>query len=395
VGAPRCLVLGAGRTAGGFLTPLLRAAGWEVVLVSRNRAIIEAINAGGGLWLRTGGDPSGDRWVDGVAAVSLEDPTLPRVAAGADLFATSVGPSALRVAGKLLAPLLRARLEASGVPVNILAFENHRRAPETLITGLIEAHPPFAGLIGRRFGIGGAALWHTTSRRVVTNAGVRFDADDTKECYVGVSSLVPGVAPLDGTVPSIGLVRSFDDRMVEKLWVFNAGHVAAAYLGWQAGRKTLDAVMGDARIRAIVTSVVNEARQALQAYLAVRPGSSPLPPRPVGWILDRYANPTLGDSVVRVAREPRRKLAADDRLIGPALACLAAGIRPVALSVASAAALAYGERSDPQAGDLRRELELLGPEEVLAVVSGLDPRDELARLIGCQYRGRTLAELTN
>ena len=379
--------------AGGFVAPLLRAAGWEVILICRNRAVREAINEGGGVWLGTGGNPPRDRWIDGVRAVSPEDPILPRLAAGAALFATAVGPSALRSAGRSLAPLLRTRLEASGAPVNVITFENHRRAPELLIMSLVSVYAPFAGWIGRRLGIGGAAAWRAVSHRKVTDAGVRFDADGVDECHVDASSLVPGAAPLDGSIPGIGLVRSFDDRMVEKLWIFNAGHATAAYLGWHAGYATLDAAMGDAGIRAAVASVVDEAQQAFQPYLAARPGSVPIPSRPTGSILDRYADPALADPVVRVAREPRRKLAADDRFMGPAIACLAAGIRPLALSVASAAALAYGEPTDPQAVDLQRELDLLEPEEVLAAVGTLDPLDEFARLVGDCYRGRILEEV--
>jgi mannitol-1-phosphate 5-dehydrogenase len=390
MGTPRCLVLGAGRMAGGFVAPLLRDAGWEVILVCRNLAVRETINEGGGLWIRTCGDPREDRWIGGVSAISLADPALPEVAAGADLFATSVGPSSLCAAGRTLAPLLQARMEKSKAPINVITFENHRRAPELLTMSLIETCAPLAGCVGRRLGVGGAVAWRAVSRRTVTDEGLRFDSDGVDECHLGVCSLVSGVAPLDGSVPGIGLIQSFDDRMVEKLWVFNGGHAAAAYLGWHAGYATVDDAMSNARIRATVEAVVTEAQQAFQAHLDARPGSVPLPLRHVGWILNRYADPTLNDPVVRVAREPRRKLAADDRLMGPAIACLAAGIRPVALCTAAAAALAYGETTDPQAADLQCELDLLGPEEALAEVVTLDPRDQLARLVGYYYRGHAL-----
>ena len=90
--APRCVVIGTGRVAGGFLAPLLRAAGWEPILVGRNPAVIETINEGSGLWLNVAGDPLGSRWIDGVRAVSSDDPNLPGFVAGADLVATAVGP---------------------------------------------------------------------------------------------------------------------------------------------------------------------------------------------------------------------------------------------------------------------------------------------------------------
>jgi len=393
VSEPRCLLIGAGRVAGGFVAPLLRAAGWEVVLAARNREVLTAINEGGGLLLRTVGDRPEEHWVGGVSAISLDDPDLPRVVAGADLLATSVGPSALTSVGRMIAPLLRERLEASGAPVNLITFENHRRAPELLTFGLLEACPLLAGQIGKRLGIGGSAVWCAISRREVTDSAVRFDADDVDECYVDAASLVSGVAPLDGSVPGLELVRSFDDRMVEKLWTFNAGHAAAAYLGWHAGASTLDEAMSKTEIRAAIGEIVAETQRAFEAYLAARSGSAPIPARSLDWILDRYAEPALSDPVARVGREPRRKLAPGDRLIGPAIACRAAGIDPTALAAAAAAALAYGESSDPQAPDLQQELELLGPEEVLSTVSTLDPQDELARLICDHYRERIAQEV--
>jgi mannitol-1-phosphate 5-dehydrogenase len=386
--APRCVVFGTGRVAGGFLAPLLRSAGWETILVGRNPEIIEALNAGSGLWLNVVGEPSD--WIDGVRAVSLEDPSLPGIVTEADLVATAVGPSSLHEVGRVFAPLLQARLQTCGDPLNIVAFENHKRAPEILTRGLLQEYAPLAEHIGRRIGVGGAAVWRAISHREITSSGVRYDANSVVECYVDEASLVPG-APLDGSIPGLELVRAFEDRIVEKLWLFNAGHAAAAYLGWHAGCETIDEAMDHEVIRATVSAVVREAQQALEAYLAARPGSVQIPARRPGSILDLYADPSLDDAVVRVARDPRRKLAADDRLVGPAGACLAAGIRPEALARVIAAALAYGEESDRQASNLRRELEFLEPEEVLSGVSTLDRNDELTRLV-CQHYHTHISE---
>jgi mannitol-1-phosphate 5-dehydrogenase len=106
----------------------LRDGGWEIILVSRTRRVVETINRGGGLWVRTGADPPEDRWVGQVSAVSLWDPRPPHLAARADLLATAVGASALPDVGRVMAPLLRARLAASEAPINVITFENHRRA---------------------------------------------------------------------------------------------------------------------------------------------------------------------------------------------------------------------------------------------------------------------------
>jgi hypothetical protein len=55
-----------------------------------------------------------------------------------------------------------------------------------------------------------------------------------------------------------------------------------------------------------------------------------------------------------------------------------------------AAALSYAEPNDPQAMDLQREIELLGPEEVLARLGSLDPQDELVQLVGDSYECRSV-----
>ena len=390
--AARCVILGSGRSAGGFIAPVLRAAGYEVVLVGRDRQVIDAIATTGGIWLNLNGGDSTPEWIDGVTALTLNDPALPAAIAAADLLGTSVGPSALESAGQALAPLLRARLDDNSGPINIITFENHRSAPERLATGLLDADTTLASEIGRRVGIGGGALWRAISRREVAPDGVCFTADDADECYVDAASLLPGLAPLDGSVPGLTLVQAFDDRMVEKLWLFNAGHAAAAYWSWRAGYKTLAEGLAQAAIYDAVKAVVDDAQIAFEGHLARRPGSEPIPARLSEAVLARYANPTLADEAIRVGREPRRKLAPNDRLIGPALACLAAGHRPGAVVSAAAAALAYAEPTDRQAVDLQHELEILSPEEVLATVSMLDPHEELARLIGDRYRAT--AEVT-
>ena len=389
---PACAVIGAGRLAGGFIAPLLHDAGWETILLCRNPAILDAVNRTGGAHLRILGPQPSESWIGGVRAIALDDRRLPAVVAGADLLATSVGPLALAPVGRMLAPALAYRFEGGGAPLNVLTFENHRRAPELLASGLVEACPPLAGHIGRRLGIGGVVAWRLAVHREITGGAVRFDADGVSECYAGATSLLPGVPPSDGSLPGIELIRSFDVRMVEKLWLFNAGHAAAAYLGWHAGCTDLHEAMASARIREAVRSVLIEAQQGLQSFVRARPAAEPLPPRPIDAILARYADSALSDPVVRVGREPRRKLAPGDRLIGPATACLDAGVPPVALASAAAAALAYAEPSDRQATDLQRELAFLEPEEVLSVVSGLDARGELARLIGHCYRARRMGQ---
>lgn len=387
---PRCVVVGTGRMAGGFIAPTLADTGWQTLLVGRDRTVSESIARTRGLWLRLGSRP--DRWIPDVSAVAVDDEGLAGEVERADLIATAVGPVALDPVGRWLAPLLRARLEAGRGPLNVVTFENHRRAPELLAQGLIAAEPGLAAEIGRTLGIAGAVTWRAIAHRSVAADGVHYEADEIDEACVDGTALVAGVPPFDGSLPALGPAAAFDDRMVEKLWLFNAGHATAAYLGWLAGCPTVDAAMARPGIAASVRAVVAEAQLAFAGWLDRRPCSVPIAARPIDSILGRYADPTLRDSVRRVGREPRRKLAPDDRFVGPATACLAVGSRPAALVAAIAAALRYADPDDRQAVDLQRELALDGPSEVLATASGLSPADELSRLVVDAYRASAPAD---
>jgi mannitol-1-phosphate 5-dehydrogenase len=385
-GAPLAVVLGTGRVAGGFVAPLLHRAGWRTVMVGRDADVVSVIRERGVVWVRTGRSPTRRQRIGALSALAIGDAALTRVIADADVIATAVGPTALGPVGRRVAPLVRERLERWGRPMNIVTFENHRHAPELFTGGLLGAEPALAREIGRRIGIGGATVWRTIAHRSVDAGHVTYDADDVDECYADLVSLLPGLPPRDGAIPGLRLVRGFDERMIEKLWVFNAGHAAAAYLGWLAGYATVAEVLAVRSLREAVVAVVEEAQLALQARIERRPEAEPVSPRPLAQILARYADVALADPVPRVAREPRRKLSADDRLIAPAVVCLGSGVWPVGLATAIAAAVAYADPSDGQATDLAAELRLVGPAEVLYTVSGLHPSDELSRLVCQRFR---------
>ena len=385
---PLCVVVGAGRLAAGYVAPLLADAGWRVVMVGRSTEVVSAVQAAGGVTVCVVGVGSHQRWVGGIEAVGRIDPGLPDLVARADLIAISVGPGALGEVGGWLAPMLRGRLDARRQPLNVLTFENHRRAPELLAEGLLASTPSLAAEIGHRLGLVGAAAWQVASRREISSSGLTLHTDGVAEAYLDSVAMMRGVPPLDGSVPGPEPVEPFDAWMAEKLWVFNGGHAAAAYLGALAGCTTVDEAIARPEIRADVRQVLLEATSALASMRGV--GRT----RDLDTLLARYANPALADPVTRVAREPRRKLAPGDRLIGPAVASRGSGIDPVALARTIAAALAYREPTDPQAATLTGEIDLLGPAEVLEMVSRLHPGDELSRLVCTNYEDLTRQKVT-
>lgn len=67
----------------------------------------------------------------------------------------------------------------------------------------------------------------------------------------------------------------------------------------------------------------------------------------------RFSNPLLYDPITRVAREPLRKLAEGERLIGAARLCIQSNIIPENIIKGIRAAVAYDEPNDPDFGKPR------------------------------------------
>ena len=128
-----------------------------------------------------------------------------------------------------------------------------------------------------------------------------------------------------------------------KLYGHNAMHALAAYLGAAAGRQVMSELTSVPELLTFVRgAVLKEPGLALvRKYAAL---GDPLFTTDgfaayVDDLLVRMVNPFLSDAIERVGRDPQRKLAWDDRLIGAMRLALANGGTPNRFAVGAAAAL--------------------------------------------------------
>ncbi|MFN2108106.1 MAG: hypothetical protein ACK2UI_00465, partial [Anaerolineae bacterium] len=98
------------------------------------------------------------------------------------------------------------------------------------------------------------------------------------------------------------------------------------------------------------------------------------------------------DTVVRLARDPLRKLGPKERLVGAARLAEKANITPDALSLAIAAAYHYDNADDPLAVELQRRIAAEGIEAVMADVSGIQADEPLGKLVLENYLAMGTAE---
>ena len=102
-------------------------------------------------------------------------------------------------------------------------------------------------------------------------------------------------------------------------------------------------------------------------------------------LLQRFTNQALGDTIFRLGRDPLRKLAPKDRLVGAARLAEKAGIAPNALSWGIAAGYCFSAADDAIAVSLQQQLVDEGFDAVLAKVSDIQPSEPLAALVRDRY----------
>jgi len=174
-----------------------------------------------------------------------------------------------------------------------------------------------------------------------------------------------------------------------KLYGHNAIHALLAYLGAAKGYTKMTELKHDAEVMKIARDAfLNESGAALTKKYAHL--NDPLFTE-AGYrdyaedLLERMTNPYLADTVARAARDPRRKLAYHDRIIGTMDLALSQGIRPKNMALAALAGITallkqeevpkHASRADLTVADIERILRCLwakdaGPHanEIIAAV---------------------------
>jgi mannitol-1-phosphate 5-dehydrogenase len=127
-----------------------------------------------------------------------------------------------------------------------------------------------------------------------------------------------------------------------KLYGHNATHALLGYLAQRKGHRFMSDVQNDRALMALGREAFLEESGA--ALIARHKGIDPLFTA-AGYqaytddLLERMINPYLRDLIERVVRDPRRKLAWDDRLVGTMRLALDAGVQPRRFALGAAAAV--------------------------------------------------------
>ena len=175
-------------------------------------------------------------------------------------------------------------------------------------------------------------------------------------------------------IPGLTFADNLMAYLERKLFTLNSGHAICAYLGYLRGYETIKDSIADPAIGEIVHAAISESGEGLIREFGFDPD---VHHAYVEKIFARYQNPFLEDEVLRVGREPIRKLEAGDRLIKPLTTTAAYGLPVDHLIFGAAAALRFDCPEDPQSVELQAKIKAEGPAAALAAYSGLKPENPL------------------
>lgn len=381
----QAIIFGAGNIGRGFMGQLFSESGYELTFVDVDRPLLDALNGRGRYTIRLVTNERTEEVsvgpVRGLHAGALD--AVAEAISQAELGATAVGAGILKHIAPAVAQGIARRAQAGNpAPFNLILCENLHGAA-AIFRDMVAAHLPTAlhPFMAERIG-----FVDTVIARMVPPLTPELRAQDPslilvepyKELPVDRDGFVGEPPAVVGMIPFSPFVF-FTDR---KLYIHNAGHAVLGYLGYLAGYEYGYQALADDEIYFQARGAMEESALALTRKYRPAPGALLAN---IDDLLHRFGNRALGDTILRLGRDPVRKLAPGDRLVGAARNALAQGVTPVHLATGIAAALRFDHPDDPVATALQARLRAEGLDAILADVCGIVPAELLHEMVVARY----------
>ena len=319
---------GAGAIGRGYLAQLWQEAGYETVFVDADAVLVARLNAARSYRLRLLGSDAPTQTIAPVWAIWAGDTgAVTEELTTCAFAATAVGARNVADVARFVLPAVSRRKS----PLNVLLCENGAAVRGDFVAALGDA----AESVGVVKTVVGRTVPEprTDTLELIAESynELPFRVDDWRGNPPGIAGLVA----VDAT--------TFPAYELRKRFLHNGGHALLAYHGALRGYEWLTQCANDA---AIVTELCGFWAEVMAAFARSEHGDVTIfaPAALASYtddLLTRFRAPELGDTVARVARDPLRKLAANERLTGAALYCLVSDVEPVHARRAMVAALQF------------------------------------------------------
>lgn len=380
----QAIMIGAGNIGRGFIGAILSRAGYHVTFADVNMELIGAINDRKSYTVHIHDRNPHSFTVTDIDGISSAGPELAQAVVGAQLITTAVGLRILPIVAKPIAAGIIARMEQNNREfLNIAACENAVRGTSQLKAAVYALlNPEQQAFADAYVGFPDCAV-----DRIVPKAQFDSPLDVAVEEYSEWDLEQTGWKGELPNIEGMTLVQDLSAYIERKLFTLNSGHAICAYLGCLRGHKTILDSVTDPAIGQVVYAAMQESGAGLVKKFSM---DAEAHQNYIDRIFARFQNPYLQDEVLRVGREPLRKLAPTDRLINPLLTAYNYGLPVDHLIFGAAAALRFAAADDPQSVELQQVIAEQGAAAALAQYTGLAPEHPLTTRILDVYRALAL-----
>ncbi len=372
--------IGAGNIGRGFIAQLFHESGYQTHFVDADRNLVDRLNAADEYSIEFASDPPVPdiRITNFYAHDASELPAVAEALTQACVAAISAGAGAQPHIARMLATGLAERLCDDYPPLNILVCENPPGVASAF-QDVVRSHlePGLVAAFDERI----AFVDTVIGRMVPIRAKTEQDRDPLRVRVEPYCELPVDADAIIGELPNVSHLHAespFAFWIERKLFMHNAAHAAAAYVGNLHGDEYIYQAMRNDAVRNVTQGVLQETATALASQYGqdidqLNEHAEDL--------LSRFENPALLDTVARVARDPLRKLSPSERFIRAANSCLGQGVEPRHLAFATAAAIRYDKASDSGAKSVQDMLRAQGWDAVLRDICGVAPTSPFAKLV--------------
>lgn len=369
----RVVVFGAGAAGKGLIGLLFAQAGYHVTFVDIKDDLVDRLRASGRyrvlLHCLDGGQR--EHVVAGFQVRHAADrQDIARDIARSAFVLTAVFPQNLPdVARTIALGIGQCRQARRQMPLNCIACENMKNSSSTLARYVGE-HVNASELEYAKALVG---FPDCMINRVVPapTDPLRVETEDYCEWTADAAGLKG--APPD-KLDFIEWVGNQNARLDRKLMVYNGTHAACAYFAFPRGHTWMHEAVAD---RAVATPVQGTLRELAAVVQRLHGFSAEAMADYRRDFWRRARNAGMKDAIVRIARQPIRKLGRHERLIAPARLAREYGLPHEHILRAILAALRFRYADDPESVELARRLSRDGLRRTLVEVSSLSPDDPL------------------
>ena len=378
----KAIHFGAGKIGRGFIAELLHDSGYEIIFGDVVDELVDSINKEHQYPLFLIDHNYEEKIINHVSAYSniKDSDKLIDEMCQAEIITTSVMATNLSKVAPLITKGLQKRLAQTKDKVIVMACENAIMGTDILKKAMIETN------ILTEEELDSIAVFPNTAVDRMVFGGVHngkegIEIGDAYELVIEKNKLE------DSTSQPIKGAEYVDDLMMylqRKIYIINCGHAIAGYYGQVF--KNYEIVQDSLRDPDLLPQI----RQAMlesAAALEKKYGFShdDLVEYMETMMIKRFTTPGVVDPISRVSREPIRKIAANDRIMGPANLCEEYGLDNTYLLKGVACALKYKSEGDSQAEELQNFIKENGVEEAIVKYTGAQKDSRIYNVILEEY----------